>query len=86
MSAHDDSAYAMRLGRLLVDAPFASALPGAADRELIGNAIGLGCDAFVTCDRKTIIKKRERLRQLPIRIMTPREWWGHMKPWVGLWC
>jgi hypothetical protein len=87
VNARDEhSAHAARLGRLIVDAPFVAALPDVADRELIGNAIGFGCDAFVTCDRSTIVKKRERLRQLPIRVMTPREWWERAKPWAGLWC
>ena len=80
------SAFAQRFGRLLVDAPFTSALPDLADRELVGNAIGLGCDVFCTCDRRTIIRKREQLRQLPLQIMKPAEWWAHVKPWAGLWC
>jgi hypothetical protein len=82
----EDSAHATRLGRLIVDAPFVAALPDIADRELIGNAVGYGCDVFVTRDRTTIIRKRHRLRQLPIRILTPREWWESVKPWAGLWC
>jgi hypothetical protein len=82
----EDSAYAASLGRRLVDAPFTSVLPDPADRELIGNAIGFGCDVFCTCDRRTIVQKRERLRQLPLRILTPAEWWAHIKPWAGLWC
>jgi len=81
----DDSAFAASLGRRLLDAPFVSALPDLADRELIGNAIGLGCDVFCTCDRRTIVRKRERLHLLPIRILTPVEWWAHVKPWGGLW-
>jgi hypothetical protein len=81
----EDSAFAMRLGRLLVDAPFTAALADLPDRELIGNAIGFRCDVFCTCDRNSIVRKRERLRPLPIRIMTPREWWAHIKPWAGLW-
>ncbi len=81
----EDSAFAAGFGRLLVDASFVSALPDPADRELIGNAIGLGCDVFCTSDRRTIIRKRELLRQLPLRIMTPDEWWAHVKPWAGLW-
>jgi hypothetical protein len=81
----EDSAFAASFGRRLVDAPFVSALPDPGDRELIGNAIGFGCDAFCTCDRRTIIRKRERLRQLPLRILTPAEWWAHVKPWAGLW-
>jgi hypothetical protein len=80
-----DSEHAHSLGRRLVDAPFAVALPDLADRELIGNAIGFGCDVFCTCDRRTIIRKRELLHLLPIRILTPAEWWAHVKPWAGLW-
>lgn len=81
----EDSAFAASLGRRLVDAPFTSALPDPADRELIGNAIGFGCDVFCTCDRRTIVRKRERLDQVPLRILTPVEWWAHVKPWAGLW-
>jgi hypothetical protein len=81
----EESAHATSLGRRLIDAPFASALPDPADRELIGNAIGFGCDVFCTSDRRTIIRKRDRLRQLPIRLLTPQEWWAHVKPWGGLW-
>lgn len=81
----EDVVYAASLGRRLIDAPFTEALPDPADRELIGNAIGLGCDVFCTCDRRTVVRKREQLRQLPIRILTPAEWWAHIKPWAALW-
>ena len=81
----EDRAFAESFGRRLVDAPFVSALPDPADRELIGNAIGFGCDVFCTCDRRTIIRKRDRLTQLPLRILTPDEWWAQIKPWGGLW-
>src|SRR5580658_5927747 len=40
----EDSAFATHLGRLLVDAPFTTALTDPPDRELIGNAIGFHCD------------------------------------------
>lgn len=80
-----DSAFAASFGRRLVDTSFVSALLDLADRELIGNAIGFGCDVFCTCDKRTIVRKRERLRQLPLRILTPAEWWAHVKPWAGLW-
>ena len=78
--------FALDLGRRLIDAPFVAALPDIADRELIGHALGLGCDAFCTCDRATILNKRRELRQIPLRIITPAEWWAHVKPWAGLWC
>lgn len=82
----DDEAniYASIVGRRMIDAPFTEGLPDQADRELIGNAVGLGCDVFCTRDRRTIVRKRELLRLLPIRVMTPREWWEHVRPWAGL--
>jgi hypothetical protein len=81
----ENALYAADLGRRLVDAPFTAALPDAFDRELIGNAIGFGCDVFCTCDRRTIIRKRDQLAQLPIQILTPAEWWARVKPWGGAW-
>lgn len=81
----EESAHASSLGRRLVDAPILAALSDAADRELVGNAIGFGCDTFCTCDRRTIVSKRGRLTKLPIRILTPTEWWAQIKPWGGLW-
>jgi hypothetical protein len=83
-SEAEENAYASLVGRRMIEAPFTSALPDLADRELLGNAIGLQCDVFCTRDRRTIIKKRDQLRLLPIRIMTPLEWWRHVKPWAGL--
>lgn len=80
----EENRYAATVGRRMVDAPFAAALPDLADRELIGNAIGLGCDAFCTRDRRTIIRRRETLRLLPLKVLTPLEWWRHVKPWAGL--
>jgi hypothetical protein len=82
----EDSAFAADFGRRLADAPLVAALPDRADRELLGNAIGLGCDVFCTSDRSTIVSKRDLLPQLPLRILTPVEWWAHVKPWGGLWC
>ncbi len=73
------------LGRRLADSSLLAALPDRSDRELLGNAIGLGCDAFVTADVRTIVSKRDRLPKLPLRILTPTEWWSHVKPWGGLW-
>jgi len=81
----EDRRFAADFGCRLISAPFVAALPDLADRELIGNAIGFGCDVFCTCDRATIVNKRAQLRQVPLRIMTPAEWWAHVKPWAGLW-
>lgn len=81
----EDRRFAADFGRRLIDSPFVAALPDLADRELIGNAIGHDCDAFCTRDRATIVSKRTQLRQVPLHIMTPAEWWAHIKPWAGLW-
>ena len=78
--------FAADFGRRLIDAPFAAALPDLADRELIGNALGFNCDAFCTCDRTTIVRKRGQLRRIPLGIITPAEWWAHIRPWAALWC
>ncbi len=85
ISPEDEAnAYASVVGRRMIDAPFTDGLPDRADRELIGNAVGLECDVFCTRDRRTIIRKRDFLRQLPIRTLTPLEWWRHVRPWAGL--
>ena len=81
----DDGSYARVVGRRMIDASFTQSLPDKSDRELIGNAIGYKCDAFCTRDRQTIIRKRDKLLSLPIRILTPPEWWSHIRPWSGLW-
>ena len=81
--ADEDRRFAVDFGRRLIDTSFVAALPDMADRELIGNAIGFGCDAFCTRDRATIVDKRSQLRQIPLRIMTPAEWWAQIRPWAG---
>ena len=81
----EDRRFAADFGRRLIDTPFVAALPDLADRELIGNAIGFACDVFCTCDRATIVRKRSQLRQVPLRVQTPAEWWAQIKPWAGLW-
>ncbi len=81
----EDRKHARSLARRLVDARFLSALPDRNDRELISHAIGFGCDTFCTRDLKSIHKKRDKLRLLPLRILTPGEWWAHIRPWAALW-
>lgn len=83
--ATEESRHGDDLGRRVIDSSLFQMLPDRSDRELLGNAIGLGCDAFVTADIRTIVRKRDRLPKLPIRILTPIEWWSRVKPWGGLW-
>jgi hypothetical protein len=59
--------------------------PDATDRDLIRDAIAYECDAFCTRDHKTIIKRRERVPDLPIAILSPREWWLALEPHCNLW-
>lgn len=82
----DKSLYGRDLGRRMMRSAVLDALPDLADRELLGNAVGMNCDAFCTRDHKTIIRKRHLLPRLPLRILTPCEWWSCIKPWAGLWC
>lgn len=80
----EDTAFAADLGRRLADSTLIAALPDRNDRVLLGNAIAFGCDVFCTRDHRTILRKRDALPKLPLRILTPREWWFHVKPWGGL--
>jgi len=60
-------------------------LPNIGDRILVCDAIVYRCDCFCTRDWKTILKYREHLKSLPIRIITPSEWWNLIRPYAGLW-
>lgn len=79
-----DRLFAEDFGRRLMGTHFVSALPDIADQVLIGNAVGYGCDAFCTRDRRTIVRFRDRLQGIPLRILTPLEWWRCVRPWAGL--
>ena len=82
----DEAAQGLGLARRLSSTSLLSALPDPSDRELIGNAIGMGCDVFCTRDHKTIVRKRHLLPPTCIRVLTPVEWWACIKPWAALWC
>lgn len=85
LNSENDYQFAFEFGHRLKDSHFVAALPDAADRQLIGHAVALGCDAFVTCDRRSILRKRDSMRSIPLRILAPAEWWAHIKPWARLW-
>ena len=84
-SCEDGGRYARDLARRLIDSVFLADLPDRSDRELVAHAIALDCDTFCTCDRRTIYGRRHLLRRIPLRIMTPSDWWQHIRPWARLW-
>jgi len=60
-------------------------LPDPEDRVLICDAVVYRCDAFCTRDWRTILKHRAALSNLPLKILTPSEWWEEIKPWAATW-
>ena len=59
-------------------------LPDISDRILIIDAVLYRCDLFCTRDWKTILKHREDLMELPVKIATPKEWWDTISPSADL--
>ena len=60
-------------------------LPDLPDRILLGDAIAYRSDCFCTRDWTSVLKLRDRLPSLPIRILTPTEWWKRVSPHAALW-
>lgn len=81
-----DERYARDLARRLRDSHFLAPLRDISDRDLIAHAIAFECDVFCTRDRRSIHRKRDSLQALPLKILTPSEWWQHIRPWAALWC
>jgi hypothetical protein len=77
--------HAEALARVLVPSPILAALPDIADRELLAHAVAYGCDAMCTRDLKTIVRYRHKLNLVPVKILTPTEWWRAISPYAGLW-
>lgn len=73
------------LARRLVPSDILSALPDNSDRELLAHAIAYDCDAMCTRDRKTILRHRDKLTRVRVRILTPTEWWAAISDYAGLW-
>jgi len=59
-------------------------LPDVTDRVLLIDAVVYGCNAFCTRDWSTVLKHRGELASLPLKIITPKEWWDSIHPWAGL--
>jgi hypothetical protein len=58
----------------------------AADRELLKDAIMLGCDIFLTMEAR-LPKNSPNIQALTgLEILTPEEYWARLEPWAALWC
>lgn len=60
--------------------------PDQADRQLIAHAIAYKCDVFCTRDVRTILRRRDRAGDIPIRLISPAELGERLRPWVHLIC
>jgi hypothetical protein len=43
------------------------------------------CDAFLTVDRNTIWRHRDRLLNEGIKVLSPTDFWAALKPYAALW-
>lgn len=73
------------VARRLVPSDILAVLPDRSDRELLAHAIAYKCHAMCTRDRKTILRHRHKLKGVPLRILTPTEWWAAIAGYAGLW-
>ena len=55
------------------------------DRLLLVQSRMAGCDAFLTADRNTIWRHRDRLAEIGVRILQPSDFWSLLEPWARLW-
>ena len=72
-----------RLG--LISSGILEVLPDLNDRVLICDAVVYRCDAFCTRDWSTVLRHREQLGGLSLRIVTPTEWWELIRSWGEFW-
>jgi hypothetical protein len=75
---HESAALAERL-----DEPCFGYL-SAADRKLIGDAVRLRCDAFLTLDRRLARNATPLHRELGVHVLSPKHYWAMLEPWAGL--
>jgi predicted nucleic acid-binding protein len=64
----------IKLIKEYLDAKCFSLLPGENDKRLIIEALFYKCEYFCTRDWKTILKHRDKLGKIPIKFITPSEW------------
>ncbi|MBE0418254.1 MAG: hypothetical protein IBX63_10860 [Coriobacteriia bacterium] len=56
----------------------------AKDRRLIHDAVRLGCDAFLTMERRLPRNSEHLERELGLRVLRPCEHWALLQPWASL--
>ena len=66
----------------ILGSEYISVLPDISDRVLLCDALTYQCDLFCTRDRRTIVKHRDNLNELPLEIVTPSEWWHRLEPYA----
>ena len=71
--------------RRLVHSKFLAILPDESDRILICDALAYQCDTFCTRDWSTILRHRDKLSLLGLRIISPSEWWAIIRPYAPIW-
>lgn len=69
----------------MLTSDYLTCLPDVADRVLLSDALVYRCDLFCTRDRRTILKHRADLHELPIEIVSPTEWWARIRPYAAMW-
>jgi len=68
----------------LLISEYARVLPDLSDRILLCDALVYRCDLFCTRDWNTILKHRKELSGLPIKFVTPSEFWALIQPFAFL--
>jgi len=62
------------------------ALRDEADRLLVAEAIVMGCDVFLTVDRKSLWSRRDQIEPASVRILRPVELWAALYPRARIVC
>jgi hypothetical protein len=62
-----------------------SNVPDLADRVLLSDAIAYRCDCFCTRDWNSLLRVRTQMHELPLKLLSPSEWWSAVKPYAALW-
>jgi predicted nucleic acid-binding protein len=79
-----DDNHALDLERRLEGAGLLSAFRDKNDRALIAHAIAYDCDAFMTRDRRSILRAVGRAKGVPLEFISPSEWGARVFPYLGL--